>query len=36
MADPWYTGDFDQTFEDVLVGCKGLLAYIIDKEQLHK
>lgn len=36
VADPWYTGDFDQTFEDVLVGCKGLLAYIIDKEQLHK
>ena len=36
VADPWYTGDFDQTFEDVLVGCKGLLAYIKDKEQLHK
>ena len=36
VADPWYTGDFDQTFEDVLVGCKSLLAYIIDKEQLHK
>ena len=36
VADSWYTGDFDQTFEDVLVGCKGLLAYIIDKEQLHK
>ena len=36
VADPWYTGDFDQTFEDVMVGCKGLLAYIKDREQLHK
>ena len=36
VADPWYTGDFDQTFEDVMDGCKGLLAYIKDKEQLHK
>ncbi len=36
VADPWYTGDFDQTFEDVMAGCKGLLAYIKDKEQLYK
>ena len=36
IADPWYTGDFDQTFEDVMAGCKGLLAYIKDREQLHK
>ena len=25
VADPWYTGNFDETFEDVLMGCKGLL-----------
>ena len=25
IADPWYTGDFDQTYEDVLKGCRGLL-----------
>ncbi|MBE6956885.1 MAG: low molecular weight phosphotyrosine protein phosphatase [Ruminococcaceae bacterium] len=25
IADPWYTGDFDATFDDVLAGCKGLL-----------
>lgn len=36
VADPWYTGDFDLTFEDVMLGCKGLLVYIIDKEQLNK
>mgnify|MGYP000074499093 CR=1 FL=1 len=26
----------EQTFEDVMAGCKGLLAYIKDREQLHK
>lgn len=26
IADPWYTGDFDQTYEDVLKGCKALLS----------
>jgi len=25
VADPWYTGDFDATYRDVLAGCKGLL-----------
>lgn len=25
VADPWYTGDFEQTYHDVLDGCKGLL-----------
>lgn len=28
IADPWYTGDFDKTFEDVLEGCKELLKFI--------
>lgn len=27
IADPWYTGDFDETYEDVLAGCEGLLEY---------
>ena len=26
VADPWYTGDFDATYRDVLAGCKALLA----------
>ena len=26
VADPWYTGDFEQTWQDVLEGCQGLLA----------
>lgn len=25
IADPWYTGNFDQTYEDILVGLRGLL-----------
>ena len=25
VADPWYTGDFEQTYQDVLAGCSGLL-----------
>lgn len=24
IADPWYTGNFDDTYRDVLLGCKGL------------
>lgn len=26
ISDPWYTGDFDRTFDDVLEGCRTLLA----------
>lgn len=25
IADPWYTGNFDDTYRDVLAGCQGLL-----------
>lgn len=28
IADPWYTGNFDETYEDVLEGCRALLAYL--------
>ena len=30
VADPWYTGDFDATYRDVLAGCEGLLQYILE------
>ena len=26
VADPWYTGDFETTWNDILAGCEGLLA----------
>lgn len=29
IADPWYTGNFDQTYEDVLEGCEALLHQLI-------
>ena len=28
VADPWYTGNFDETWADVMEGCAGLLAKI--------
>lgn len=28
VADPWYTGDFEATYRDVLAGCEGLLKYL--------
>ncbi|MBE7021475.1 MAG: low molecular weight phosphotyrosine protein phosphatase [Ruminococcaceae bacterium] len=31
VADPWYTGNFDITYKDVLKGCKGLLKHIDSK-----
>ena len=32
VADPWYTGDFETTYADVLEGCKGLLEHILSSE----
>ena len=29
VADPWYTGDFEATWQDVSAGCEGLLAHLI-------
>lgn len=31
IADPWYTGDFDKTYEDIYAGCEGLLKVICEK-----
>lgn len=31
VADPWYTGDFEKTWQDVLEGCKGLLKALSSK-----
>jgi len=32
IADPWYTGDFDLTYDDVYEGCQALLSYILDQD----
>lgn len=28
VVDPWYTGDFEATWQDVLAGCQGLLEFV--------
>lgn len=37
VADPWYTGDFEETWRDVLDGCSGLLQHICrdDSKRQH-
>ena len=29
VADPWYTGNFDATYEDIVAGCESLLDTIL-------
>jgi len=29
IADPWYTGNFDETWDDVLEGCQAMLEELI-------
>lgn len=28
VADPWYTGNFDETYDDVRAGCTGILSWL--------
>lgn len=28
IADPWYTGNFDVTYEDIVEGCEALLNFL--------
>ena len=32
IADPWYTGNFDLTYQDVLEGCQGLLDHLFPQK----
>ena len=32
VADPWYTGDFDTTYRDVIEGCQAMLEHLIETE----
>lgn len=34
IADPYYTGDFDKTYNDVVKGCNALLKYILKTHNL--
>ncbi len=33
VADPWYTGDFETTYRDVLAGCQALFHSIVEKSE---
>lgn len=35
IADPWYSGDFEATYRDVVLGCKGLLSHLKTKEMIE-
>ena len=34
IADPWYTGNFDATYEDVVKGCEGFIAYLKQNKKI--
>lgn len=34
IADPWYTGNFDITYDDVVEGCKGFLEYLKENGEM--
>lgn len=34
IADPWYTGNFDATYYDVVEGCEGFLSYLKEKGKI--
>ena len=34
VADPWYTDDFETTWQDVSVGCSRLLGWLISRDQI--
>ena len=34
IADPWYTGNFDATYEDVVEGCEGFLRYLEEQGKI--
>ena len=35
IADPWYTGNFDETYEDIQEGCEGFLDYLEKHGEIH-
>ena len=34
IADPWYTGNFDITYDDIVEGCEGFLKYLRNEGKL--
>lgn len=34
IADPWYTGNFDLTYTDIVEGCEALLSYLETQKKI--
>ena len=34
VADPWYTGDFESTYRDVMEGCTAFINYLKEKGEI--
>ena len=32
IADPWYTGNVELTYKDIIEGCNGFLQYLKNKD----
>lgn len=32
IADPWYTGNFDETYDDIREGCEGLMRFLFPEK----
>ena len=36
VADPWYTGDFEATYSDVMAGCEGFLEFLTERGEIER
>ena len=34
IIDPWYYGNFDATYQDIIYGCENLLTYLSNKDSI--
>ena len=34
VADPWYTGDYDKTYEDITLGLNGFMQFLSDRGEI--
>ncbi len=35
VADPWFTGDFEAAYRDIIAGCRGFLKYLEDSQLFY-
>ncbi|MBR3864988.1 MAG: low molecular weight phosphotyrosine protein phosphatase [Clostridia bacterium] len=36
VADPWYSGDFEEAYNDIYAGCEALLLHLLQTKDLKK